>query len=311
MSVNVKPKPIVKWTGSKRQLESTLLNVFKQSNWNSQEGTYFEPFFGGGSMFFALEPSRAKVSDLNPALIELYRAVRGPIVEFTEAASSLQDDYNSRGAKEQQELFVAVKEQFNRNKFKFSESNSGNNVDLKLALDFLFLNKTGFNGMYRENSSGVYNIPFGHRKTVKLVDGDNFSNVHSLLRDVEPVCGDYRQIIDGESVSEGDLIYFDPPYSPAGDSATFSSYHKSGFNPQDHILLAQRAGELISSGARVVISNSHNAHMAEEYQKQNLYVYEVEVHRLISGKSHGRGIVKEIIATSFEVKGLSHFEIGQ
>lgn len=310
MPVTVKPKPIVKWTGSKRQLESTLLNVFKQSGWNSQEGTYFEPFFGGGSMFFALEPLKAKVSDLNPALIELYKAIKGSLLDFAQSASALQDDYNSRDADDQRQLFLKVKDQFNQKKVGFLQHGSGKDIDLEFALNLLFLNKTGFNGMYRENSRGVYNIPFGHRKKIKLVDRDNFALVHSLLTDVEPVCGDYRQILDGESVSRGDLIYFDPPYSSAGESTTFSSYHKSGFNPQDHLVLAEKARELASSGASVVISNSHDARMAEEYEKRNLHVYEVEVNRLISGKSHGRGIVKEIIATSFSVDGLALFGTG-
>jgi DNA adenine methylase len=307
MPVNLKPKPIVKWTGSKRQLEGTLLRVFAQSGWNRESNTYFEPFFGGGSMFFALEPAKAKVSDLNPALIELYKAIKGSFLDFAQSASALQEDYNSRDANEQHQLFIKVKEQFNQKKIGFLEHDLGKNIDLELALNLLFLNKTGFNGMYRENSSGVYNIPFGHRKNIKLVDLENFALVNSLLTDVEPVCGDYRQILDGESVSRGDLVYFDPPYSPAGESTTFSSYHKSGFNQQDHLLLAEKARELASLGASVVISNSHNARMAEEYEKRNLNVYEVEVNRLISGKSHGRGIVKEIIATSFSVDGLALF----
>jgi DNA adenine methylase len=124
---------------------------------------------------------------------------------------------------------------------------------------------------------------------------------------VDPVCGDYHQILEGEAVSAGDLVYFDPPYSPAGESITFTSYHRSGFNTHDHLALADRARALVAKGAKVVISNSHNARMAEEYMERGLQVYEVEVNRLISGKSHGRGIVKEILATSFSVDGLSLF----
>ncbi|MFM1926602.1 MAG: hypothetical protein RLZ06_178 [Actinomycetota bacterium] len=307
MPVESKPTPIVKWVGGKRQLQDELLGVFKQSGWDEDKSTYFEPFFGGGSMFFALQPKQAQFSDLNPALIALYKMAKGPYKKFAGVALELQDKYNSLSLQMQKNLFEDIKAEFNSNKQR--KASELKTVSFDFALQFLFLNKTGFNGMYRENSSGLYNIPFGQRSRIRILDLDNLKLVHDALKNVEPVCGDYREILFNGDLSKGDLVYLDPPYAPANQSGTFSSYHRSGFGNSDQVQVAEVAGSLAAKGAHVVISNSDNADVFKLYRDHGLYVYQVDVQRFISGKLYGRGLVREMIATSYEVSGLSKFRL--
>lgn len=314
----IKPQPLVKWAGGKRQLQDRIKTVFDQSGWNSENGTYFEPFFGGGAMFFHIQPRKAQFSDWNSSLIALYKEAKTETQRLIDAAGLLQDEYNARSLENKREFFNELKAEFNSIKGRHQPGDFSAGPFLpkvenepRLAVLFLFLNKAGFNGMYRENSAGLYNIPFGQRGSLNLLNEDNVWAVAEALSEVQPLCVDYSTLVSLEQVQAGDLIYFDPPYAPISEEkAAFTGYTKVGFGPSAQMDLAIRAAELASeeNGVKVVISNAYNKPLIREYQKQGFLVYEIEAKRLISASSRGRAPVKEIVATSFQVQGMKLVE---
>jgi DNA adenine methylase len=313
-STFLKPQPLVKWAGGKRQLQDRIKLAFDQSGWDSENGTYFEPFFGGGAMFFHLQPRRGSFSDWNSSLIALYKEAKSETQRLIDSANLLQDEYNSESPDNKRAFFDNLKQEFNLIKGRHKPSDLTDAPSLpkvedepRLAVLFLFLNKAGFNGMYRENSAGIYNIPFGQRETIKLLDEANVWAVAEALREVEPKCVDYSTLVSAEQVQPNDLIYFDPPYAPVSEEkAAFTGYTKSGFGTSAQNELTVLAAKLASAeiGARVVISNAYNKGVISAYQQQGFLVYELNAKRFISASVQGRSPVKEILATSFQVEGL-------
>lgn len=305
--------PFIKWVGGKRQLQNSLLEVFKQSKWNSLNGTYFEPFLGGGAMLLAILNStqsseiKARVSDTNLNLLQVYRCIQSKKENLDSFASELERIENEfRGRKSEKakkDFYLSLRDEYNCVKFRPGRPTVSKDHRTRLAALFVFLNKAGFNGIYRENKTGDFNVPFGKKYEVKLLDEQNMKLVRQALRKTRIVSGDYRKLLLNSKTrpSKGDLVYFDPPYEPVSQTSAFTAYTHSGFTEDDQKQLAQVAGKLAGMGCRVVISNSSARSLKDFYWKQGFKIYEIQASRLVSAKSAGRKPVTEIVVTNFKV----------
>lgn len=198
---NTQTYPLVKWVGGKRQLMFELLKNMPESY-----NRYFEPFIGGGALFFELQPENGYISDMNAELINLYSVVRDNVYELIQ-------DLNKHEITK--DYFLKI-----RNLDRTKKYNTLSNVEK--AGRFIYLNRTCFNGMYRVNAQGQFNVPFGNYKNPRIVDADNLINCSKLLKNTEIKCADFSEVLN--KVKKGDFVYFDPPYVPLSETSSFTSY---------------------------------------------------------------------------------------
>lgn len=266
--------PIVKWVGGKRQLMFELLKNMPE-NYNR----YFEPFIGGGALFFELQPDNAYISDLNEELINLYKVVRDNVEELI---TDLQKHDISK------EYFIEI-----RNIDRTEEYKNWSNV--KKASRFIYLNRTCFNGMYRVNSKGEFNVPFGRYKNPRILDENNLINCSNLLQRTEIRHADFSEIL--KKVKKGDFVYFDPPYVPLSETSSFTSYTKDGFDLDMHFKLRDVCDELDSMGIKFLLSNSDTKLVNELYENYN--IKKVFASRQINANADGRGKITEVLVRNY------------
>ena len=268
-------RPVLKWLGGKRRLIEAIIKLFPQ---DYSTRAYHEPFFGGGALFFHLEPKRGSINDINQRLINFYRILQNKPDELIEEASK----------------YVYRKEEYYRLRDRFNE---GPLEDVEDAAILLYLNKTGFNGLYRVNSKGEYNVPFGRYKNPKIVDVDRIQTASKLLKNINICCGRFYSVKD--HAKRRDLVYFDPPYLPISDTSDFTSYSKTGFDYEDHKLLRDTCLELHERGVLFVQSNSHVTPILELYKSiESFRVEVVQMNRPINSDPSKRGEVNEILITN-------------
>ena len=261
--------PIVKWIGGKRQLMFELLK-----NMPETYNRYFEPFIGGGALFFELQPQNGYISDMNEELINLYSVVRDNVYELIEDLSKHEIS---------KEYFLEIRN-IDRTE-KYAELS-----DVERASRFIYLNRTCFNGMYRVNSQGQFNVPFGNYKNPKVVDAENLINCSKLLKNTEICCVDFSGILN--KVQKGDFVYFDPPYVPLNETSSFTSYTKDGFDLDMQFKLRDVCDELDSMGVMFMLSNSDTKLVDELYS--NYEIKKVFASRAINANGNGRGKITEV-----------------
>lgn len=266
--------PIVKWVGGKRQLMFELLKNMPQ-NYNR----YFEPFIGGGALFFELQPDNAYISDMNEELINLYQVVRDNVDELI---TDLQKHNISK------EYFMEIR---NIDRTEDYENWS----DVQKASRFIYLNRTCFNGMYRVNSKGEFNVPFGHYKNPRILDENNLINCSNLLQRTEIKHADFSEIL--KKVKKGDFVYFDPPYVPLNETSSFTSYTKDGFDLDMQLGLREVCDELDSMGVKFLLSNSDTQFVNELYENYN--IKKVFASRQINANADGRGKITEVLVRNY------------
>lgn len=267
------PRPFVKWAGGKRQ----LLNILNAAA-PDEFGRYFEPFIGGGAFLFSQLPNSATISDANPELINCYEVIRDDVDALIR---SLQKHKN------EEDHFYTVRAK-NLNKL----------TKVQRASRFIFLNKTCFNGLYRENKSGQFNAPFGRYVNPTITDKENLLAIGEYLNkaDIEIYCGGYQSILD--KVVAGDFVYFDPPYAPLTRTASFASYVKGGFGLQDQAELADVFTELTHNNVKVMLSNSNTEIIHSLYQGRNIQT--IHASRSINCKGGKRGKeANEVLVTNY------------
>lgn len=266
--------PIVKWVGGKRQLMFELLKNMPE-NYNR----YFEPFIGGGALFFELQPDNAYISDMNEELINLYQVVRDNVDELI---NDLQKHDISK------EYFMKI-----RNIDRTEEYQNWS--DIKKASRFIYLNRTCFNGMYRVNSKGEFNVPFGHYKNPRILDENNLINCSHLLQRTEIKQADFSEIL--KKVKKGDFVYFDPPYVPLSETSSFTSYTKDGFDIDVQFKLRDVCDELDFMGVKFLLSNSDTKLVNELYENYN--IKKVFASRQINANADGRGKITEVLVRNY------------
>ena len=266
--------PIVKWVGGKRQLMFELLKNMPE-NYNR----YFEPFIGGGALFFELQPDNAYISDMNEELINLYQVVRDNVDELV---ADLQKHDISK------EYFMEI-----RNIDRTEEYENWS--DIQKASRFIYLNRTCFNGMYRVNSKGEFNVPCGHYKNPRILDENNLINCSNLLQRTEIKHADFSEIL--KKVKKDDFVYFDPPYVPLSETSSFTSYTKDGFDMDMQFKLRDVCDELDSIGVQFLLSNSDTKLVNELYENYN--IKKVFASRQINANADGRGKITEVLVRNY------------
>lgn len=288
-------KPFIKWIGGKRQLVPELLKHIPQLE---EIGTYYEPFIGGGALFFTLQeiyeakmgkPLKATINDANPHLVGVYRQVRGNVRAVIDTLEGLDCSVGING----------FKEAYSRIRTSFNEDTHNYVHPARRAGWFLAMNAWGFNGLCRYNHSGGFNVPCGKfSKTPVLLDkADNLYHVSDVLKDVLINQGDFAKSV--VSAKKGDLIYFDPPYFPINATSDFTSYTKEGFDAKDQIRLHDLALLLVERGAWVILSNSDTPATRELYGHKRSASYfalhKVQARRAVNCNAAKRGKVGELI----------------
>lgn len=258
-AIAVPAKPILKWAGGKTQMLEDLLPKVPSSY-----GRYIEPFFGGGAMFFALQPEQAVIADSNPELINLYRQVANHV---DDVIGQLKKYENT------QEMFYAVRGQ---DWTMLSEAEA--------AARTIFLNKTCFNGLYRVNKKGQFNVPFGKYKKPKICDEEGLKAASAALKKAEIVCGDYLLVLE-HYAQPGDFVFLDPPYLPISEYSDFKRYTKEQFYEEDHVELAKMVKTLHERGCHVILTNSNHPLVHELYAPFTIDVIQTKRHISCNGST--------------------------
>lgn len=253
-------RPLLKWAGGKTQLLGEILPKIPK-----KYGRFIEPFFGGGAVFFAVRPENGIIADSNPELVNLYRSVA---TDVNGVIAQLRSYENT------EEVFYAVRS-LDRTKLS----------NIEAAARTIFLNRTCFNGLYRVNKSGQFNVPFGRYKNPKIIDEDALRAASLLLSRTTIICGDYKTVLK-ENAQAGDFIFLDPPYLPVSEYADFKRYTKEQFYEEDHVELAAEVKRLHELGCHVVLTNSNHPLVHEQYRKFTVEV--VQTKRYISCNGKGR-----------------------
>lgn len=262
-------KPFVKWVGGKRQLMEKLLPHVPKLK---KGATYHEPFVGGGAFFFALGATRALLSDTNERLVRTYRAIKespGLVIERLKALPHTPGFFAHYRA-EDVDLWS----------------------DVEVATWFIYLNKTGFNGLYRVNRAGKFNVPFGDYKNPNICDSLNILACARALRFAQVGCCGFEAVLG--RAKAGDFAYFDPPYVPLSKTSNFTSFTRDGFTVDDQTRLRDVALELKRRKVRVLLSNS-SAELVMELYSSKFKIENVLARRNVNSKAGGRGEIGEVL----------------
>ena len=276
----LEPKPFVKWAGGKRQLMSEL-----EKNFPIKFGTYLEPFLGGGAVMFDLLAKnsnlKCNVSDLNSDLVLAYVTIRDRLGRLIESLENHSKNYH----KDSTGYYYEVRKQEPKNQ-------------IEKVSRLLFLNKTCFNGLYRVNSKGKFNVPLGRYTNPNIVNKENLETVSKALQSekIKISCRDFESVIS--DAKKGDFVYFDPPYQPVSDTANFTSYTHRDFTEDDLERLADLANQLNSKGCKVILSNS-NSKTVKKLFSSEWKIKEIKANRAINSNSQKRTGHKEIIIRNY------------
>ena len=273
-------RPFVKWAGGKTQLLERL-HAYMPETYNN----YFEPFIGGGSFFLNIAPKKATINDFNAELICAYKCFQND-----ELFESLKNELKKHEVNHSEEYYYQIRSMDKKERF----------LTLPIyvrAARMIYLNKSCFNGLYRVNSKGFFNVPSGRKKKVVTFDEDNFNSLREYFRnnDIMILNGDFEDAV--KNAKAGDFVYFDPPYDVIVNKNSFTSYAKNDFGKDEQIRLAKLYKRLSDKGVFVMLSNHNTAFINELYKDFNIHV--VNAKRMINSKADGRGDVEEVIITNY------------
>lgn len=292
-------KPFLKWAGGKGQLLKEIEHYYPFDGGRITK--YAEPFVGGGAVLFDIlskyDLEEVYISDINTELINTYRIIRDDIDVLIEMLYAMQNDFIPLNTDERKAYYMEKRERFNNLKVTGDE-----NINIEKAALMIFLNKTCFNGLFRVNKKGLFNVPMGAYKNPMICDENNLRTVSEKLHRVTIACGDYRE--SANFIDENTFVYFDPPYRPITDTASFTAYTENLFNDEEQIELARFVDDMHRKGAKIVISNSDpkNSNIEDDFF-DNIYsahkIKRVEATRMINCNSEARGKIKELLISNF------------
>ena len=294
-----KAKPFLKWAGGKTQLLPTIDSFLPETFRGEDDVTYIEPFVGGGAMLFYMlqkytNIKRAIINDINPHLIKTYRVIRDDPHSLINALDDLQNQFKAlEDYDKQKELYLDIRTRFNQQATSKIEE----------AAYMIFLNRTCFNGLYRENSKGGFNVPFGRYSNPTICDEDLILADSELLQRVEILNGDFSRTV--KYIQGYTFFYFDPPYRPLDTTSSFNSYVKESFDDNEQIRLRNLYSELSTGGCYAMLSNSDcKGRNAEDDFFDKLYadffIERVYAKRCINANASKRGILTELLIRNYE-----------
>lgn len=270
--------PILKWVGGKRQLLPEINKYIPE-----KITTYYEPFIGGGAVLFNLQPHRAILNDVNDELINLYRVVRDNVDELIADLGTHKNDadyfYQIRGLDRDQDKYEQL-------------------TSIQRASRIHYLNKTCYNGLFRVNSRGEFNAPYGRYKNPNIINEVNIRAVSDYFNraNVTFLCGDFAETVKG--IRKGSFVYFDPPYDPVSTSASFTSYDKGGFNRHEQQRLKILCDDLNARGIKFLLSNSATDFIVDLYKDYKIEL--VKSRRVVNSRGDKRGEVDEVLVMNYE-----------
>ena len=273
--------PFVKWAGGKTQLLSKIKDLMPK-----EYNRYFEPFVGGGALLFEIKPKDFLINDFNSELVEAYKSLTNKS-DFELLKESLKAHENEHS----EEHYYEVREMDKSKDF----------LDLPRnvrAARMIYLNKACFNGLYRVNAKGYFNVPSGKKKKVTCFEESNLNDLYNFFNSssYEILNGDFEEAV--RNAKKGDFVYFDPPYDTWDDKNSFTSYAKNPFGKEEQVRLSNVYKALSNKGVYVMLSNHNTDFIRELYKDFNIHI--VEAKRMINSKADGRGNVEEVIITNYE-----------
>ena len=299
-------KPFLKWVGGKTQLLEQLDRFYPPELKTGKIDKYFELFVGGGAVLFEVIQKypikKAFISDINPDLILAYQVIRDRALELITILSKLEEEYLNSNLEQRASIFYQVRENYNKQRIDFNYGNLSEESIKRVAL-IIFLNKTCFNGLYRTNKKGDFNVPMGRYKNPTICNTDNILKVSHLLQKVTITSGNYD--IYSPYIDSKSLVYLDPPYRPISSTSSFTAYAKSSFNDDSQIKLSKYYQYLDKEcQAKVILSNSdpkntdfQDTFFDDLYSQYN--IHRVRANRMINSKATNRGKINELLITNY------------
>lgn len=288
---STKAKPFLKWAGGKGQLLAEIDKRLPDELRTGQIDTYIEPFVGGGAVFFHIAQNYPSIKkfylfDINDDLVNCYKAIKNDVESVIDELKKLKKDFPDAKAA-RKDFYYGIRTEFNAD---------------RSPAKLIFLNKTCYNGLYRVNKAGLFNVPSGDYKNPAIFSEYNLRSVSSVLQDAEIICGDFER--SKKCIDRNTFVYFDPPYRPLSPTASFTSYSKEDFDENAQIRLAEFCKEINSKGAKFLLSNSDPKNEDPEdnffEDKYNGFIIDrVKATRAINCKASGRGEINELIITNY------------
>jgi DNA adenine methylase len=270
LPLRLHPRPFLKWAGGKGQLIQQYIPHFPK-----QFSTYYEPFLGGGAVFFHLLPSRSRLMDINPELVNVYCCVRDHVDALIDCLADHRDRHCA-------DYYYQIRA-------------SVDGSPLERAARLIYLNKTCFNGLYRENSKGLFNVPIGSYKKPTICDAELLYATSSALRSTHIELNSFETIL--HDATNQDFVYLDPPYHPISATSKFTSYNRYAFTEKDQMLLRDTFVTLAKRGVKVMLSNSDCPFVRALYQ--DFTIYTIVASRAINSNAEKRGKITEVLVTSY------------
>lgn len=298
-------KPFIKWAGGKSQLIEKFVDIFPTELKDGTIKNYFEPFLGGGSVFFHIAQKyniqNAILFDINEELILVYKVIQNNPHILLDYLDNLKSEYSSLNEEKQTAFFYKIRNYYNLNRHNFSFNKYSDNW-IPRAAQMIFLNKTCFNGLFRLNSKGEFNVPFGKYKNPQFYDRDNILGIASLLQKVDLCVADFSFI--KKFNLDNSFIYFDPPYRPISKTASFTSYSKYDFNDSEQIRLANLFKSISYNNTKLMLSNSDPKNLNPddnffEIHYKDFNIQRVFANRMINSNGNNRGKIYELIITNY------------
>ena len=277
MQKNKLVTPVLKWVGGKRQLITQITELLP-----SRYATYYEPFIGGGAVFFHLQRKKVVINDFNSELVNVYKTIQSDVealIEDLKKHKNESDYFYEMRALDRSDTFSEL-------------------TNIEKASRVLYLNKTCFNGLYRVNRSGEFNTPFGRYKNPNIVNEITLRAVHEYLKtnDITILNQDFASIFD--NIKKNDFVYLDPPYDPVSKSSNFTGYNQGGFSTDDQIRLRELCDRLNKKGVKFLLSNSATDFIKEQYKDYQINI--VQATRSINSNAKKRGAVDEVLIRNYE-----------
>jgi DNA adenine methylase len=267
------PRPFLKWAGGKSRLIQQYIPYFPQFY-----KTYYEPFLGGGAVFFYLQPTTSVLTDINAELISTYRCVRDKVDDLI----CLLKEHKAKHSRD----------------YYYSVRSSSSENDLEQAARLIYLNKTCYNGLYRLNSQGKFNVPLGSYKNPNICQENLLRAASKALSYCEIKQTDFSHLLTSATGSE-DFVFCDPPYHPISNTSYFTGYNGNSFGEKDQIRLRDVCAELASRGVKVMVCNSDCEFIKKIYQEIKFNIYAIAASRSINSNTQKRGMINELLITSY------------
>ncbi|MFI3168720.1 MAG: DpnII family type II restriction endonuclease [Faecalibacterium sp.] len=306
-------KPFIKWAGGKTQLLPDIRAKYpKELGKNINK--YCEPFIGGGAVLFDIlsnyELEEILINDINKELTNTYSQIKNNLVHLLDELSKMQELFWAMDTEARKLFYYEKRERFNHLKV-----NGDDEINFEKAALFIFLNKTCFNGLFRVNKKGLFNVPMGAYKMPVICDKDNLIEINKTLQNVKITTGDYKETL--AFIDENTFVYIDPPYRPISETASFTSYAETNFDDNEQIALGQFVDRASEKGAKIIISNSDpKNHDADDHFFDDLYseyeIARVSAKRMINCNANSRGDVKELLISNFtEIEDTTGMDKGE